>query len=227
MESALAPLGDQLSCESCRRALQERLNTLLVQWSAVKVLFPFILKLIRLAPFRELYSHTGRLLLAAEIIGSWLYPSFPQKMTPCMLRIESFCLARPFDCDCKVPFSSYFPAKCCFLTAYHFPFPPIRRMCVYIRGSTFLLAPTFLTFHTRKPVFRCRTTHENYIDRYSAYEFHLWQMKYNDPWSEILQVRSKIPDKRETRGWQSAVATSRDNELIGIIASCLQLEWHH
>ncbi|KAI9574608.1 hypothetical protein HD554DRAFT_2201596 [Boletus coccyginus] len=36
MESALAPLGDQLSCESCRRALQERLKTLLVQWSAVK-----------------------------------------------------------------------------------------------------------------------------------------------------------------------------------------------
>lgn len=39
MELALAPLGDQLSCESCRRALQERLKILVVQWSAVKVTF--------------------------------------------------------------------------------------------------------------------------------------------------------------------------------------------
>lgn len=39
MESALAPLGDQLSCESCRRVLQERLKILVVQWSAVKVFF--------------------------------------------------------------------------------------------------------------------------------------------------------------------------------------------
>ncbi|KAF8138543.1 hypothetical protein EV363DRAFT_1393988 [Boletus edulis] len=36
MESALAPLGEQLSCESCRRTLHERLKTLIVQWSAVK-----------------------------------------------------------------------------------------------------------------------------------------------------------------------------------------------
>lgn len=37
MESALAPLGDQLSCESCLQALQERLKTLILQWSVVKV----------------------------------------------------------------------------------------------------------------------------------------------------------------------------------------------
>lgn len=37
MESALAPLGDQLSCEQCRIALQERLKTLVMQWSVVKV----------------------------------------------------------------------------------------------------------------------------------------------------------------------------------------------
>lgn len=226
MESALAPLGDQLSCESCRRALQERLKTLLVQWSAVKVVSPFILKFLRLAPFRELFSHTARSLLATEIIDPWLYPPFPQKMTPCMFRIKFFCLAGPFDCDCKVPFSSYFPTKCCFLTAYHLPLPPIRRMCVYlcIRSSTLLLAPTFLTFYTRKPVL---VLHESDIDRYSAYELHLWQMEYNEvPWSEILQVRSKISDKRVTRDWQLAVAASRDDELIGIIASCLRLEWH-
>ncbi|KAG9317527.1 P-loop containing nucleoside triphosphate hydrolase protein [Chiua virens] len=36
LESALAPLGDRLSCESCRQTLQERLKTLIVQWSAVK-----------------------------------------------------------------------------------------------------------------------------------------------------------------------------------------------
>lgn len=36
MESALAPLGDQLSCEQCRIALQERLKTLVMQWSVVK-----------------------------------------------------------------------------------------------------------------------------------------------------------------------------------------------
>lgn len=38
MESALAPLGDQLSCESCKRAFQERLKTLIMQWSVVKVI---------------------------------------------------------------------------------------------------------------------------------------------------------------------------------------------
>ncbi|KAF8842293.1 hypothetical protein BDN67DRAFT_926703 [Paxillus ammoniavirescens] len=36
MESALGPLGEQLSCESCRRALHDRLKTLIVQWSVVK-----------------------------------------------------------------------------------------------------------------------------------------------------------------------------------------------
>ncbi|OAX43916.1 hypothetical protein K503DRAFT_19345 [Rhizopogon vinicolor AM-OR11-026] len=36
IESALAPLGDQLSCELCRKALQDRLKTLIVQWSVVK-----------------------------------------------------------------------------------------------------------------------------------------------------------------------------------------------
>ncbi|KAF9247245.1 hypothetical protein BU15DRAFT_84774 [Melanogaster broomeanus] len=36
IESALAPLSEQLSCESCRRALQDRLKTLIVQWSVVK-----------------------------------------------------------------------------------------------------------------------------------------------------------------------------------------------
>ncbi|KAI6140945.1 hypothetical protein EDD17DRAFT_1712878 [Pisolithus thermaeus] len=36
MESALAPLGEQVSCEQCKLALQERLKTLIVQWSVVK-----------------------------------------------------------------------------------------------------------------------------------------------------------------------------------------------
>ncbi|KIJ69995.1 hypothetical protein HYDPIDRAFT_23147 [Hydnomerulius pinastri MD-312] len=36
MESALAPLGEHLSCDSCRLALQDRLKTLIVQWSVVK-----------------------------------------------------------------------------------------------------------------------------------------------------------------------------------------------
>ncbi|KAG1833074.1 hypothetical protein EV424DRAFT_1015241 [Suillus variegatus] len=36
IESALAPLGDQLSCEHCRKALRDRLKTLIIQWSAVK-----------------------------------------------------------------------------------------------------------------------------------------------------------------------------------------------
>lgn len=36
IESALAPLGEQLSCEQCKLALRERLKTLIVQWSVVK-----------------------------------------------------------------------------------------------------------------------------------------------------------------------------------------------
>lgn len=36
IESALAPLGDQLSCELCRKALRDRLKTLIIQWSGVK-----------------------------------------------------------------------------------------------------------------------------------------------------------------------------------------------
>lgn len=36
MESALAPLGEQLSCEQCKLVLQERIKTLIVQWSVVK-----------------------------------------------------------------------------------------------------------------------------------------------------------------------------------------------
>ncbi|KAG0709570.1 hypothetical protein DFH29DRAFT_992984 [Suillus ampliporus] len=36
IESALAPLGDQLSCELCRKTLRDRLKTLIVQWSSVK-----------------------------------------------------------------------------------------------------------------------------------------------------------------------------------------------
>ncbi|KAI6034192.1 hypothetical protein BKA83DRAFT_26402 [Pisolithus microcarpus] len=36
IESALAPLGEQLSCEQCKLALHERLKTLIVQWSVVK-----------------------------------------------------------------------------------------------------------------------------------------------------------------------------------------------
>lgn len=37
MESALAPLGEQLDCAQCKLALQERLKILVVQWSVVKV----------------------------------------------------------------------------------------------------------------------------------------------------------------------------------------------
>ncbi|KAH7930105.1 hypothetical protein BV22DRAFT_1055790 [Leucogyrophana mollusca] len=36
MESALGPLGEQLSCDLCRKALQDRLKNLIVQWSVVK-----------------------------------------------------------------------------------------------------------------------------------------------------------------------------------------------
>lgn len=36
MESALAPLGEQLDCAQCKLALQERLKILVVQWSVVK-----------------------------------------------------------------------------------------------------------------------------------------------------------------------------------------------
>jgi len=41
IESALAPLGDQLTCELCRKALRDRLKTLIVQWSVVKVCSTF------------------------------------------------------------------------------------------------------------------------------------------------------------------------------------------
>ncbi|KAI6047233.1 hypothetical protein EDC04DRAFT_2887043 [Pisolithus marmoratus] len=37
LESTFAPLGEHLSCEQCKLALQERLKTLIVQWSVVKV----------------------------------------------------------------------------------------------------------------------------------------------------------------------------------------------
>lgn len=37
LESALTPLGERLWCEQCREALQERIRTLIVQWSVVKV----------------------------------------------------------------------------------------------------------------------------------------------------------------------------------------------
>ncbi|KDQ64281.1 hypothetical protein JAAARDRAFT_27906 [Jaapia argillacea MUCL 33604] len=36
MESALSPLGDQLSCDQCRHALTERIRNLTLQWSSVK-----------------------------------------------------------------------------------------------------------------------------------------------------------------------------------------------
>ncbi|KAF8497340.1 hypothetical protein JB92DRAFT_1027999 [Gautieria morchelliformis] len=36
LESALSPLGERLWCEQCRGALQERIRTLIVQWSVVK-----------------------------------------------------------------------------------------------------------------------------------------------------------------------------------------------
>ncbi|KAI5991797.1 hypothetical protein EDD15DRAFT_2273337 [Pisolithus albus] len=37
LESALAPLGEQLSCDQCKLVWQERIKTLIVQWSVVKV----------------------------------------------------------------------------------------------------------------------------------------------------------------------------------------------
>jgi hypothetical protein len=37
MESALAPLTEHLTCEQCRQILTERIKTLVVQWSVVKV----------------------------------------------------------------------------------------------------------------------------------------------------------------------------------------------
>jgi len=36
MESALSPLGERLSCDLCRSALEERIKNLLVEWSLVK-----------------------------------------------------------------------------------------------------------------------------------------------------------------------------------------------
>lgn len=75
MESALAPLGDQISCESCRRALQERLKTLVVQWSAVKAsFFCSILIFPSSVRLRERFNLEGRLLLATEITDPGLYP---------------------------------------------------------------------------------------------------------------------------------------------------------
>ena len=37
MEAALNPLAEHLSCDLCRQALRERIKTLVVQWSVVKV----------------------------------------------------------------------------------------------------------------------------------------------------------------------------------------------
>jgi hypothetical protein len=37
MESALSPLTEHLTCEQCRQVLTERIKTLVVQWSVVKV----------------------------------------------------------------------------------------------------------------------------------------------------------------------------------------------
>ena len=37
IELALRPLGDHLSCETCRTTLYERVKQLMVQWSLVKV----------------------------------------------------------------------------------------------------------------------------------------------------------------------------------------------
>ncbi|KAG2369861.1 hypothetical protein BDR07DRAFT_1476421 [Suillus spraguei] len=36
IESALTPLGDQLSCELCQKTLRDRIKTLIIQWSTVK-----------------------------------------------------------------------------------------------------------------------------------------------------------------------------------------------
>ncbi|GJJ07043.1 hypothetical protein Clacol_001241 [Clathrus columnatus] len=36
LESALSPLGERLWCDLCREALQERIRTLIIQWSVVK-----------------------------------------------------------------------------------------------------------------------------------------------------------------------------------------------
>ena len=44
LESALTPLGERLWCEECRGALQERIRTLIVQWSVVKVFFFHLLQ---------------------------------------------------------------------------------------------------------------------------------------------------------------------------------------
>ena len=69
MESALAPLGDQLSCEPCRQALQTRLNTLIMQWSAVKVivLLEYILLFTYSVLFRERFSPAGCSLASAKV----------------------------------------------------------------------------------------------------------------------------------------------------------------
>lgn len=37
MESALTPLGQHLTCDLCRHALNDRVKNLVVQWSIVKV----------------------------------------------------------------------------------------------------------------------------------------------------------------------------------------------
>ena len=37
MESALNPLAEHLACDQCRKALQDRIRNLVVQWSQVKV----------------------------------------------------------------------------------------------------------------------------------------------------------------------------------------------
>lgn len=37
MESALTPLTEHLTCDQCRQVLAERIKTLVIQWSDVKV----------------------------------------------------------------------------------------------------------------------------------------------------------------------------------------------
>lgn len=43
LESALSPLAERLWCNLCRESLQERIRTLIVQWSVVKVSDPILL----------------------------------------------------------------------------------------------------------------------------------------------------------------------------------------
>ncbi|EGO01963.1 hypothetical protein SERLA73DRAFT_120615 [Serpula lacrymans var. lacrymans S7.3] len=51
MESALSPLGEHLTCDLCRNALQERVKNLVIQWSVVKVRQNFVHQFIWLTLF--------------------------------------------------------------------------------------------------------------------------------------------------------------------------------